>query len=58
MDYISLIQHPKDSEVEVITKELAMTEIMLGRMVPRFEKNCIPRFQTLAWQYSKKGKNG
>lgn len=54
MDYSGLIQRLKDSEVEVITKELAMAEIMLGRMVPRFEKDCIPRFQTLAWQYSKR----
>lgn len=44
MDYASLIQRLKDSEVEVIVKELAMAEIMLGRMAPRFEKNCIPKF--------------
>jgi hypothetical protein len=54
MDYDRLVQHLKDTEVEVIVKELAMAEMMLGRMVPRFEKNCIPKFQTLAWQYSKK----
>ena len=54
MDYDRLVQHLKDTGVEVIAKELAMAEIMLGRMVPRFEKNCIPKFQTLTWQYSKK----
>jgi len=54
MDYDNLVQRLMDSEVEVIAKELAMAEILLGRMVPRFAKNCMPRFQTLAWQYSQK----
>lgn len=54
MDYDGLIQHLRDSEVEVVVKELAMAEIMLARMVPRFEKNCISKFQSLAWEYSKK----
>ena len=53
-DYDSMIQHLKNTESEVIAKELAGGEMMLGRMVPRFEKNCIPKFQDLAWQYSKK----
>ena len=54
MNYNVLIEHLKGSEDEVIVKELAMAEIMLGRMVPRFEKNCISKFQTLAWEYSKR----
>jgi len=54
MDYDSMIQHLKDTESEVITKELAGGEMMLGRMVPRLEKDCIPKFQELAWQYSEK----
>lgn len=57
MGYDKLIQDLKKSEAEVITKELAMAEIMLGRMVPRFEKNCISKFQSLAWEYSNKLSN-
>lgn len=53
-DYVSLIEHLKNTESEVIAKELAGGEMMLGRMVPRFEKDCIPKFQAVTWQYSRK----
>ena len=53
-DYLSLIQHLQSTESEVIAKELAGGEMMLGRMVPRLEKDCIPKFQAAAWQYAGK----
>ena len=48
--YGNLVGQLMQSEAEVIAKDLAMAEIMLARMVPRFEKDCIPKFQALAWK--------
>ena len=50
-DYLSLIQHLESTEPEVIAKELAGAEMMQGKMVARFERGCIPKFQDVAWQY-------